>query len=115
MVVLAKAISGGLIPCSAVLMSDAVYKSVYSSLKRALVHTSTFSENGLAMRAGLATLDVLEDEHLGHRAAKGGDRLRLALTERLTDYEMFGEVRGLGLLNAIEFVAPRSLKLRVPF
>jgi ornithine--oxo-acid transaminase len=115
MVVLAKAISGGLIPCCAVLMSDAIYKSVYSSVKRALVHTSTFSENGLAMRAGLATLDVLEGERLGQRATKAGERLRRALTGRLANYEMFREVRGLGLLNAIEFVAPRSLKLRVPF
>ena len=75
-VILAKAISGGLIPCGAVLMTDAIYKSVYSSFKRALVHTSTFSENALAMRAGLATLDVLEDEGLGQRAALLGERLR---------------------------------------
>jgi ornithine--oxo-acid transaminase len=114
-VILAKAISGGLIPCGAVLMTDGIYKSVYSSFKRALVHTSTFSENGLAMRAGLATLDVLEDEGLGRRAAISGERLRSAIRERLSSYEMFGEVRGLGLLNAIEFKAPRSLKLRVAF
>jgi ornithine--oxo-acid transaminase len=114
-VILAKAISGGLIPCGAVLMTDAIYKSVYSSFKRALVHTSTFSENALAMRAGLATLDVLEDEGLGQRAALLGERLRGMLKEQLSGYEMFGEVRGLGLLNAIEFKAPRSLKLRVAF
>ncbi len=45
MVILAKAMSGGLVPCGAVLMSDAVCHSVYSSLPRAFVHTSTFSEN----------------------------------------------------------------------
>ncbi len=78
MVVLAKALSGGLIPVSAVLMSDAIYDSVYTSFKRAIVHTSTYSENGLAMRAGLATLDVLEDERLGERA----ERRRRALEGR---------------------------------
>jgi len=114
-VILAKAISGGLVPCSAVLMTDAIYKSVYSSFKRALVHTSTFSENGLAMRAGLATLDVLEEEKLGPRAAAAGESLRRSLRERLSKYEMVAEVSGLGLLNAIEFKAPRSLKLRVAF
>ena len=62
MIVLAKALSGGLIPVSAVLMTDKIYHAVYSSLKRAIVHTSTFSENSLSMRAGLATLDVLERE-----------------------------------------------------
>ena len=59
MVVLAKALSGGLVPVGAVLMTEAVSNSVYSSLKRAFVHASTFGENSLAMRAGLATLDVL--------------------------------------------------------
>jgi ornithine--oxo-acid transaminase len=115
MVVLAKAISGGLVPCSAVLMSDGIYESVYSSIKRSLVHTSTFSENGLAMRAGLTTLDVLEDEQLGKRAAVAGEKLRNDLTERLSKYEMFSEVRGIGLLNAVQFKAPKSLKLRLGF
>jgi len=115
MVVLAKALSGGFIPSGAVLMSDAVCGSVYSSLKRALVHTSTFSENTLAMRAGLAVLDVLADERLGARAMSVGERLRRVLCERLTKYEMLGEIRGLGLLNGIEFKPPRSLKLRLAF
>ncbi len=115
MVVLAKALSGGLIPCSAVLMSDAIFSSVYSSLKRALVHTSTFGENSLAMRAGLATLKVLDDERLGHRATKAGEYLRRRLIDRIAKYEMISEIRGVGLLNAIEFKAPRSLKLRIPF
>ena len=115
MVILAKALSGGLVPCSAVLMSDAVCGSVYSSLKRALIHTSTFGENSLAMRAGLTTLDILDDERLGQRAETAGEHLRHTLTERLAKYEMIGEIRGLGLLNAIEFKTPRSLKLRVPF
>jgi len=114
-VVLAKALSGGLIPCGAVLMSDRIYDSVYSSLKRAIVHTSTFSENNLAMRAGLATLDVLEREHLGKRAASMGDYLRGGLREALASYEMVDEIRGIGLLNGIAFQAPRKLRLRVPF
>jgi ornithine--oxo-acid transaminase len=41
-------------------------------LHRAIIHPSTFSENRLAMRAGLATLEVLEREHLGGRAAAAG-------------------------------------------
>jgi ornithine--oxo-acid transaminase len=53
MVILAKALSGGLVPVGAVLMSEAVSNSVYTSLHRSLIHTSTFGENGLAMRAGL--------------------------------------------------------------
>ena len=115
MVVLAKALSGGLIPSGAVLLSDEVYDSVYGSLKRAIVHTSTFSENALAMRAGLATLEVLEQERLGERATARGDYLRSRLRQALTGYEMVKEVRGTGLLNGIEFTAPQKLLLRVPF
>jgi len=115
MVVLAKALSGGLVPVAATLMTDAVYASVYSSLKRSIVHASTYSENGLSMRAGLATLEVLERERLGERAALLGETLRSRLLEALRGYEMVKEVRGLGLLNGIEFVAPRKLALRAMF
>jgi ornithine--oxo-acid transaminase len=114
-VILAKALSGGLVPVSAVLMSDAVHSSVFSSFKRSIVHASTFSENSLSMRAGLATLDVLEKERLGERALKMGAELQLQLTEALSGYEMVKEVRGKGLLLGIEFAAPRHLALRAPF
>lgn len=115
MVVMAKAMSGGLIPCGAVLMSDAVCNSVYSSLPRAFVHTSTFSENSLAMRAALATLDVLENERLGERSNEIGSYLKTRLAESLAEFEMVREVRGMGLLLGIEFQAPRSFRLRIPY
>ncbi|MGA2184166.1 MAG: aspartate aminotransferase family protein [Bryobacteraceae bacterium] len=115
MVILAKALSGGLVPVGAVLMTDAVYESVYDSLRRAIVHTSTFGENALAMRAGLATLDVLEQEDLGVRAVRLGEQLRARLREELSGYEMVKEVRGAGLLCGIEFTAPKQLRLRIPF
>lgn len=115
MVILAKALSGGLIPSGAVLMSDEIYDSVYGSLKRAIVHTSTFSENALAMRAGLAMLRVLEEERLGERAVRLGEYLRDRLRQALSGYEMVKEVRGAGLLNGVEFRTPEKLRLRVPF
>lgn len=115
MVILAKALSGGLIPVGAVLMTEAVSNSVFSSLKRTFVHASTFGENSLAMRAGLATLDVLEHEGLGERCAAQGARLRLQLAEALAPYEMVEAIRGLGMLNGIQFTAPRQLRLRVAF
>jgi ornithine--oxo-acid transaminase len=115
MVLLAKALSGGLIPSGALLMSDSIYDSVYRSIKEAFVHTSTYSENSLAMRAGLAVLDVLEDEKLAERAKRLGDDLRTRLRDTLGGYEMVQEVRGIGLFCGIEFRPPKSLTLRVPF
>ncbi len=114
-VILAKALSGGLVPVSAVLMSDDIHRSVFTSFKRSIVHASTFSENGLSMRAGLATLDVLENERLGDRATEFGIELQEKLVAGLARYEMVKEVRGKGLLLGIEFAAPRRLALRAPF
>jgi ornithine--oxo-acid transaminase len=115
MVVLAKAMSGGLVPVSAVLMTEAIYDSTFGSLRRAIIHTSTFSENSLAMRAALATLEVLESEKLGQQALAMGQLLRERLSHALSGYEMVKEVRGEGLLLGIEFTAPQTLRLRVPF
>jgi ornithine--oxo-acid transaminase len=115
MVVMAKALSGGLIPCAAVLMTEEIYEAVYGSLKRAIVHTSTYSENGLAMRAGLATLAVLDEEGLVERSQVVGDDFRSRLTEALREYEMVREVRGAGLMNGIVFQPPQQLRLRLSF
>jgi ornithine--oxo-acid transaminase len=115
MVLLAKALSGGLIPIGAVLMPEAVSNSVYSSIDRAIVQTSTYGENALAMRAGLATLDVLERESLGERGRVLGAELRRRLREALASYEMVKDVRGAGMLSGIEFQAPRKLRLRIAF
>ena len=115
MVVLAKALSGGLVPCGAVLMTDAIYRSVYTGLGRALIHTSTYSENSLAMRAGLATLEACAEENAGHRAEAMGALLREKLSHALAGYEMVNQVRGLGMLNGIAFQSPRKLTLKAPF
>jgi ornithine--oxo-acid transaminase len=113
MVILAKALSGGQIPVGALLMRSDICRSVYSSIDKAFVHASTFSENALAMRAGLATLDVAEQEKLGERSIRLGELLRRELRKRLDRFEMVKEVRGLGLFNAIEFQPPRSLGLKL--
>ncbi len=115
MVILAKALSGGLIPVGAVLMTDVVYDSVYSSLKRAIIHTSTYSENSLAIRAGLSTMEVLEEERLGERALELGERFRMRLKKALAGYEMVAEVRGIGFLNGIVFQQPQTLGLRLSY
>jgi ornithine--oxo-acid transaminase len=114
-VILAKALSGGLVPAGAVLMTDEVYDSVYGSLRRAIVHTSTYSENSLAMRAGLATLSVLDDEDLGARSTALGEQFRARLRQALAAYEMVAEVRGAGFFSGIVFRAPKSLALRLSF
>jgi ornithine--oxo-acid transaminase len=67
------------------------------------------------MRAGLASLDVLESQQLGPRAMELGETFRAKLRNELAPFEMVKEVRGMGLLSGIEFVAPKKLFLRMPF
>ena len=108
LICLSKALSGGLVPIGAVLVSRAAFDSVFDGMERAVRHGSTFGGNDLAAAAALATLKVIDDEGLVQRAEQLGGLL-LELTAPLVDrYEVVSEVRGLGLMWAIEFGAPEG-------
>lgn len=109
----AKALSGGYIPVGAVLSKGWIHQKVFSSLDRCVVHSSTFSENDLAMAAGLATLYVLREEKLVERSDTLGQLLAGGLREVGQKYEMFREVRGKGLMLGVEFGPPKSRLLGV--
>jgi ornithine--oxo-acid transaminase len=108
-----KALSGGYIPVGAVLTRRWIHDKVFHSLERCMVHSTTFGQNDLAMVAGLATLDVIESEKLVENAARMGERLMRLTKPFETEFEMVREVRGLGLLYAVEFAEPRSMTLRM--
>jgi ornithine--oxo-acid transaminase len=102
----AKSLSGGYVPVGALLMSNAVYDAVFDSLEHAFEHGSTFAPNDLAMAAGLATLAELDSQKLPDHAARIGEVL-LERTRPFVDrYEVVRDVRGLGLIWAIEFQEP---------
>jgi ornithine--oxo-acid transaminase len=106
LITVSKALSGGYVPVGALAMSTAVFDAVFDSLEHAFAHGSTFAPNDLAMAAGLATLDELDAKALPERAASLGERLlerTLPLVER---FEVVHDVRGLGLMWAIEFEEP---------
>jgi len=111
--IVAKALSGGYMPVGAVLSKRWIHEKVFSRLDRCFVHSSTFTENDLAMAAGLATLTVLKDEKLVENSAAMGNRLAEKLRAVGSQYEMFSEVRGRGLMIGVEFRAPSSLTLKM--
>jgi ornithine--oxo-acid transaminase len=111
LVPVSKSLSGGYVPVGALLMSRAVHEAVFDSMENAFSHGSTFAPNELAMAAGLATLHELDEQRLVAHTARLGARL-LELTEPLVDeFEFVREVRGLGLMWAIEFGEPESGRL----
>jgi ornithine--oxo-acid transaminase len=112
LICVAKALSGGLIPIGAVLASRDVFEKVFDGMERAVRHGSTFGGNDLAAAAGLATLRVLDREGLIDRARRMGELL-IELTSPLVErFEVVREVRGLGLMWAIEFGAPGGAAAR---
>ena len=115
MVLLAKALSGGFAPVGAIVMRRSIFAKMFDRMDRAVVHGSTFAKNDMAMAAGLATLAVLDDEKLIERAADLGEGLIGTLRQRLEGFEFVKDVRGKGLMIAIEFGPPKSLKLRAAY
>jgi ornithine--oxo-acid transaminase len=112
LVLVAKALSGGYVPVGAVAGKRWIFDKLFNRMDRAVVHGSTFGKNNLAMAAGLATLAVLEDEGLIANAAQRGDNLLRRLGALKSKYEMLADVRGQGLMLALEFGPPKSLALR---
>ncbi|HLH46217.1 MAG TPA: aspartate aminotransferase family protein [Acidimicrobiales bacterium] len=112
-ITVSKALSGGYVPVGAMLCTERVWASVYRSMDRAVVHSSTFGSNLLAMVAGLATLAAFDDEDIVDRARRTGEHFAKALQPLVDRYELLQEVRGKGLMIGLEFGAPASRRLRV--
>jgi acetylornithine/succinyldiaminopimelate/putrescine aminotransferase len=112
MILLSKALSGGYVPLAAVLMQRSIFDAVFTSVDRAVVHSSTFGKSSFAMTAGLATLSVMDEEDLMGNAARLGNRLGEGLVAIAARHEFIQDVRWRGLMLGIEFGRPRSLKLR---
>lgn len=115
LVTISKSLSGGFIPSGALLMRDEVFFAVFDSLEHAVSHGSTFAPNDFAMAAGLATLAELDDHDLVAASARLGELLLERTRPLVERFDVVREVRGLGLMWAIEFQEPehgsRSFRL----
>lgn len=108
-VTMAKAMSGGYVPCAAFVTTREIHQSSFSSLDRCVVHSTTFGRNNLAMVCGLATISVLENEGMVENAAKMGKLLLDKLNALKEKHSFIKEVRGKGMVLAIEFQEPKGL------
>ncbi len=99
---LAKSLGGGIMPIGAVMGTPEVWEAVFG--RNPLVHTSTFGGGPLACAAGLAALDVIEQEGLVERSRTMGAELKAGLEQvRQAQPDLVGEVRGEGLILGVEF------------
>lgn len=97
LLILGKALSGGVYPVSAVLADEDVMNVI-----RPGQHGSTFGGNPLACKVAIAALEVIEEERLAQNARKLGEKFRNAMEKLKNESDLIKEVRGRGLLNAVE-------------
>ena len=95
-VILGKALSGGVYPVSAVLADSHIMDVI-----RPGQHGSTFGGNPLAAKVAIAALEVVRDENLADNANRLGKRFRARLAKMIDKFELLAKCRGKGLLNAI--------------
>ena len=94
--ILGKALSGGMYPVSAVLANDNIMQVIHPGQ-----HGSTFGGNPLACAVAVAALDVVEEEKLSERAEELGKFFRAEIQKIIAKKDLIYHVRGKGLLNAI--------------
>jgi acetylornithine/succinyldiaminopimelate/putrescine aminotransferase len=104
----AKALSGGYVPVGAIVTKPEIMSCVFSSMERCVVHSNTYGQNDMAMAAALASLHVIEDDKLVENAAAMGEYVINGLKAIGADCPFVSEVRGKGLMFAIDFARPKS-------
>jgi acetylornithine/succinyldiaminopimelate/putrescine aminotransferase len=108
-VTLAKSMSGGYIPCGAMVTSEKVFGKAFGSMNTCLDQRNTFGGNPLAMTALMATLHVLKEENLVEKAKTQGTFLKEQLIQLQEKHHLIMEIRGMGLMLGIKFgKIPRS-------
>jgi L-2,4-diaminobutyrate transaminase len=112
MMTIAKGLTSGYLPLSGSLVSEEVSSVLDrgSDVYGPFAHGLTYSAHPLAAAAALANINILEREHLIENARDMGLYLQRALHQDLSAHQHVGEIRGVGLLAAVEFVEDRVAK-----
>ncbi|MBL29278.1 MAG: hypothetical protein CMM50_17240 [Rhodospirillaceae bacterium] len=110
---IAKGLTSGYLPMSASVISEPIWDVVRDGSKELGVfgHGYTYSAHPTAAAAGLANLDIMENEGLVPQAAEAGAYMQRRLREVLADHPLVGEVRGVGLIAGVELVADKRNKI----
>lgn len=114
MLVLSKQITSSYAPLAAILFSDAIYQGIADNSAKigTFGHGFTTGAHPVSTAIGLENLDVIEERGLVGNAAAMGEILQKELRRRFCDHPLVGEVRGVGLIAAVELVAHKATKQR---
>ncbi len=107
---LSKGISGGYLPLSLVLTTDAIYQSFYSEdITRGFLHSHSYTGNALACRAALATLQIFREDDVLNRNREQATRLTIAMAP-LAEHERVRHFRQRGMIFAFDAIEPDSAR-----
>jgi len=108
-VTLGKGLAAGYQPIGAVVCTKRVYDAVASG-SGALKHGQTYNAHPIGCAAGLAVQNSIREEDLLARVQQSGERLMMLLNQRFDNHPNIGDIRGRGLLLALELVQDRATK-----
>ncbi len=111
MIVCAKALSSGYMPIGAVMVSEPIYDALTRQSEKIGVfsHGFTYSGHPVTSAVALETLKIYEERDLVNHVRAVAPRMQAGL-QRFADHPLVGEVRGIGLIGAIELVADKATK-----
>jgi 4-aminobutyrate---pyruvate transaminase len=111
MITCAKALSSGYMPIGAVMISEAVYQALVKQSEKIGVfsHGFTYSGHPVTSAVALETLKIYEDDNILDQVRRLAPRMQAGL-RRFADHPLVGEVRGIGLIGAIELVRDKDTK-----
>ncbi len=109
---LSKGLTGGYMPMAIAVTTQKIYDAFYDDyLKgKAFMHSHTYSGNPLACSAAIEVLNILEDEYIIEKAQDKAKYFNKIIKEKFLQLDNVGEVRSIGLINAIELVKNRETK-----
>ena len=109
----AKAITSGYFPLGGIGVNDRIAE-VFDQQGQVWMHAFTYSAHPVGCAVAMANLDIVEKENFPALAKEKGAYLLDRLRRALADHPHVGEVRGLGLMAAVEFVADKGTKAEFP-
>ena len=109
---LSKGLTGGYMPMSICVTTQEIYDAFYADYVtgKAFMHSHTYAGNPLGCSAGIEVLNILKDEKIIEKANKRAVYFNNIINEKFADYKNVGEVRHIGLVNAIELVKDKKTK-----
>lgn len=109
---LSKGLTGGYMPMALFVTTQKIYDAFYADYNegKAFMHSHTYSGNPLACSAAVEVLKILEDEHIIEKAQENAKYFNKIIKEKFLPHKNVGEVRSIGLVNAIELVKDKETK-----